>query len=122
MSKINTLSTGYNNAPKNTDKPVVKVHNKRIKPSILNKIETPKEKSVKINKNGIAGGLNTLSAGYNSHPTTTTSSNDKPAFVDKKLQKISSGDVTNQIKKWYADGNLNTEDVNYIILQLQTIV
>jgi|TARA_B110000259_G_scaffold174018_1_gene207902 hypothetical protein len=66
--------------------------------------------------------LNTLAGGYKGGSPTSRSSNNKPAFVDKKLQKISSGDVTNQIKKWYADGNLNTEDVNYIILQLQTIV
>jgi|TARA_R110000823_G_scaffold307065_1_gene429636 hypothetical protein len=121
MSKINTLSTGYNNAPKNTDKPVVKVHNKRIKPSILNKIETPKEKSVKINKNGIAGGLNTLSAGYNSHPTTTTSTNVKPAIVDTSI-KINPTNLTNKIKMWHADGVLTTDGVNYIIIELQKII
>ena len=66
--------------------------------------------------------LNTLAGGYKVGSPRVRSSNDKPAFVDKKLQKVSSGDVTNQIKKWHADGNLNTEDVNYIISQLQTIV
>ena len=66
--------------------------------------------------------LNTLAGGYKGGSPKVRSSNSKPAFVDPKLNKISSGDVTNQIKKWHADGNLNTEDVNYIILQLQTIL
>jgi len=66
--------------------------------------------------------LNTLAGGYKGGSPKVRSENSKPAFVDNKIQKISSGDVTNQIKKWHADGNLNTEDVSYIILQLQTIV
>jgi len=66
--------------------------------------------------------LNTLAGGYKGGSPKVRSENSKPAFVDNKIQKISSGDVTNQIKKWHADGNLNTEDVSYIISQLQTIV
>ena len=66
--------------------------------------------------------LNTLAGGYKGGSPKVRSENSKPAFVDNKIQKISSGDVTNQIKKWHADGNLSTEDVNYIISQLQTIV
>ena len=66
--------------------------------------------------------LNALAGGYKGGSPKVRSENSKPAFVDNKIQKISSGDVTNQIKKWHADGNLNTEDVSYIISQLQTIV
>ena len=66
--------------------------------------------------------LNTLAGGYKGGSPRVRSENSKPAFIDSKLKIISSGELTNQIKKWHADGNLSTEDVNYIILQLQTIV
>ena len=66
--------------------------------------------------------LNTLAGGYKGGSPKVRSENSKPVFVDNKPKVINSGELTNQIKKWHADGNLNTEDVNYIISQLQTIV
>ena len=66
--------------------------------------------------------INTLASGYKGGSPRVRSENNKPAFVDSKPKIISSGELTNQIKKWHADGNLSTKDVNYIILQLQTIV
>ena len=66
--------------------------------------------------------INTLAGGYKGGSPKVRSENSKPVFVDNKPKVINSGELTNQIKKWYADGNLNTEDVNYIISQLQTIV
>tara|TARA_Y100001954_G_C15555060_1_gene475798 strand:- start:410 stop:619 length:210 start_codon:yes stop_codon:yes gene_type:complete len=66
--------------------------------------------------------LNTLSSGYKGGSPRVRSENNRHAFVDKSPMTINSGDLTNQIKKWHADGNLTTEDINYIITQLQTIV
>ena len=66
--------------------------------------------------------INTLASGYKGGSPRVRSENSKPAFVDSKPKIISSGELTNQIKKWHADGNLSTKDVNYIILQLQTII
>ena len=66
--------------------------------------------------------LNTLAGGYKGGSPRVRSENSKHAFVDKSPKTINSGELTNQIKKWHADGNLSTEDINYIITQLQTIV
>ena len=66
--------------------------------------------------------LNTLSAGYKSSSTKIRSTNTRPPVVDESKPVINASDLTNQIKKWHADGNLSTEDINYIISQLQTIV
>ena len=66
--------------------------------------------------------LNTLSAGYKSSPTKIRSSNTRPPIVDNNLQKVDAKDLANTIKIWHSEERLNTEDVNYIISQLQTIV
>jgi len=65
--------------------------------------------------------INTLAAGYKSHPTKIRSTNPKPTVVNNPT-KIDPVAFSNKIKSWHADGNLSTEDVNYIISQLQTIV
>ncbi len=65
--------------------------------------------------------INTLAAGYKSHPTKIRSTNPKPTVVNNPT-KIDAINFSNKIKSWHADGNLSTEDVNYIISQLQTIV
>ena len=66
--------------------------------------------------------LNTLAGGYKGGSPRVRSENSKPAFVDSKPKIISSGELTNQIKKWHADGNLTADDIKYLITQLQTIV
>ena len=66
--------------------------------------------------------IKTLGGGYKGGSPRVRSENSKHAFVDKSPKTINSGELTNQIKKWHADGNLSTEDINYIITQLQTIV
>tara|TARA_R100000541_G_scaffold49458_1_gene56615 strand:- start:462 stop:668 length:207 start_codon:yes stop_codon:yes gene_type:complete len=65
--------------------------------------------------------INTLSAGYKNHPTKIRSTNSKPIAVHNPT-KIDPISFSNKIKAWHTDGNLSTEDVNYIIAQLQTIV
>ena len=65
--------------------------------------------------------INTLAAGYKSHPTKIRSTNTKPTVVHNPT-KIDAINFSNKIKSWHADGNLSTGDVNYIISQLQTIV
>tara|TARA_R110001592_G_scaffold20321_3_gene82681 strand:- start:157 stop:363 length:207 start_codon:yes stop_codon:yes gene_type:complete len=65
--------------------------------------------------------INTLAAGYKSHPTKIRSTNTRPA-VTHNPTKIDPVAFSNKIKAWHADGNLSNEDVNYIISQLQTIV
>ena len=116
MSPLNSLSGGYNNDPKNKDKPSIKVHDKRIKPSAPSKIKVTKEKSVKMKTE-----LDTLSAGYKSSPTKTRSSNTRPPIVDNNIPKVDAKDLANTIKIWHSEKRLNTEDINNIIVQLQTI-
>ena len=64
--------------------------------------------------------LNTLSAGYKSHPTAIKKQTKAP--IVQNPTKIDPVAFSNKIKSWHVDGNLSTEDVNYIISQLQTIV
>jgi hypothetical protein len=64
--------------------------------------------------------LNTLSAGYKSHPTAVEKQTKAP--IVQNPTQIDPVAFTNKIKQWHADGNLSTKDVNYIISQLQTIV
>ena len=54
--------------------------------------------------------LNTIAGGYKGGSPKVRSENTRPPFVD------------NNIKTWHADQNLSTDDINYIINQLQTIV
>ena len=65
--------------------------------------------------------LNTLSAGYKSSPTKIRSSNTRPPVIDNNIPKVDAKDLANTIKIWHSEKRLNTEDVNYIISQLQTI-
>jgi hypothetical protein len=65
--------------------------------------------------------LNTLSAGYKSSPTKIRSSNTRPPIVDNNLPKIDAKDLANTIKIWHSEKRLNTDDINNIIVQLQTI-
>ena len=64
--------------------------------------------------------LNTLAGGYKSHPTTVKKQTKAPIVQNPTL--IDPVAFSNKIKAWHTDGNLSTEDVNYIISQLQTIV
>ena len=65
--------------------------------------------------------ISTLAAGYKTHPSEVKSSYSKTPII-KDPTKIDPIDFSKKIKQWHTDGNLTTEDVNYIILQLQTIV
>ena len=65
--------------------------------------------------------LNTLSAGYKSHPTAVKSSNNRPIVIDNS-PKIDSKELSKKLIQYHSDGVLSTSEVNYIISQLQTIV
>ena len=65
--------------------------------------------------------LNTLAGGYKGGSPRVRSSNNRAPVIDTK-PKIDYKSLTNKIKAWHADGVLSTDDVNYIISQLQTIV
>ena len=66
--------------------------------------------------------LNTIAGGYKGGSPRVRSENTKPPFVDNNIKKVDRVKLEEQIKTWHADGNLSTDDVNYIINQLQTIV
>lgn len=66
--------------------------------------------------------LNTIAGGYKGGSPRVRSENTKPPFVDNNIKKVDRVKLAEQIKTWHADGNLSTDDVNYIINQLQTIV
>jgi hypothetical protein len=65
--------------------------------------------------------INTLAAGYKSHPTEVKSENSKPPVIMSPTQ-VDAIDITNKIKQWHTDGNLSTDGVNHIISELQKIV
>tara|TARA_R110000803_G_scaffold140458_1_gene206997 strand:+ start:94 stop:444 length:351 start_codon:yes stop_codon:yes gene_type:complete len=116
MSPLNSLLGGYNNDPKNRDKGDIKVHNKRIRPPQPSKIKVTEEKSVKMKTE-----LDTLSAGYKGSSTKIRSSNSRPIIIEDK-PKIDVNNLTNTLKIWKSENRLNTEDINHIISQLQTII
>jgi|TARA_R100001443_G_scaffold37818_1_gene51425 hypothetical protein len=64
--------------------------------------------------------LNTLSAGYKSHPTAVEKQTKAP--IVQNPTQIDPVAFTNKIKQWHADGNLSTDGVNHIISELQKIV
>ena len=65
--------------------------------------------------------LNTLAGGYKGGSPRVRSSNNRAPVIDTKI-KVDYKGLTEKIKVWHTDGVLNTEEVNYIISQLQTIV
>ena len=64
--------------------------------------------------------INTLSAGYKSHPTTVKKESKAP--IVQNPTQIDPVVFTNKIKQWHTDGNLSTDGVNHIISELQKIV
>ena len=66
--------------------------------------------------------LNTIAGGYKGGSPKVRSENTRPPFVDNNIKTIDKEKLVEQIKMWHADKNLSTEDINYIINQLQTIV
>tara|TARA_B100000768_G_C10944806_1_gene235206 strand:+ start:171 stop:518 length:348 start_codon:yes stop_codon:yes gene_type:complete len=115
MSPINSLLGGYNNDPKNRDKGDIKVHNKRVRSHQPSKIKV-EEKSVKMKIE-----LDTLARGYKSNSSRITGSNNRSNIVEDK-PKIDVNNLTNTLKIWKSENRLNTEDINYIISQLQTTI
>ena len=65
--------------------------------------------------------LDTLAGGYKGGSPRVRSSNNRLPVVDTTV-KVNYKELTKKIKIWNADGILSTEEVNYIISQLQTIV
>ena len=65
--------------------------------------------------------LNTLAGGYKGGSPRVRSSNNRLPIVDTTV-RVNYKELTEKIKIWHADGVLSTEEVNYIISQLQTIV
>ena len=64
--------------------------------------------------------INTLSAGYKSHPSKIRSSNNRPPVI-KSPTIIDAVDLAEKIKIWHIDGNLSTKGLNYLITTLQKI-
>ena len=66
--------------------------------------------------------LNTIAGGYKGGSPKVRSENTKPPFVDNDNKKIDKEKLVEQLKTWHADQNLSTDDISYIINQLQTII
>ena len=66
--------------------------------------------------------LNTIAGGYKGGSPKVRRENTKPPFVDNDIKKIDKEKLVEQLKTWHADQNLSTDDISYIINQLQTII
>tara|TARA_R100001377_G_scaffold65023_1_gene40460 strand:+ start:257 stop:637 length:381 start_codon:yes stop_codon:yes gene_type:complete len=126
MSKISSLADGYKGgSPRvRSSNPKIQNSSKRIESGPSTSQVKPTEKvleNIKKPKIGRVNKINTLAGGYKGGSPRVRSEN-KFAFKDSPIKKIESGQLTNKIKKWHADGNLTADDIKYLITQLQTIV
>lgn len=65
--------------------------------------------------------IKTLAGGYKENSPRVRSENSKKPFVDNNIKMINAQELANNIKGWYGEGKLTSDNIQLIITELQKL-